>query len=177
MKKNLLGISLLLAIALTACAQQKKATTNATGSTTTQTKENNAISMDAGHITSLNMTRGGCFGKCPSYTVDLYSDGRVVYTSKMFTEYEGTYEKNVGADKVKALFKEFENNRADTCGKYDNMIPDLPPLNYDIQFEHKKVVIRNSNFGPKFLVNLSKKVDELAKVDKTWKKTADAVKQ
>lgn len=177
MKKNLLGISLLLAIALTACAQQKKATTKATGATTTTKATATNISTAAGHITSLSMTRGGCFGKCPSYTVDLYSDGRVVYTSKMFTEYEGTYEKNVGADKVNALFKEFEKNRADTCGKYDNMIPDLPPLNYDIKFEHKEVAIRHANFGPKFLVNLSKKVDELAKVDKTWKKTADAVKQ
>ena len=174
----------MIAIALTACAQQKKATTTTTN-TTKATKTNTnpttasvtSARSAAGKISTLRMSRGACFGKCPSYTVDLYSDGRVVYTSKMFTKYEGTYEKNMGADKVQALFREFENNRADTCGKYNSMIPDLPPLHYDIQFEQKKVEIRNANFGPKFLVKLSDKVDELAKVDDSWKKTAEPVKQ
>lgn len=177
MKKNLLSISFIIAIALSACAQQRKVATKATSDATTQTQDNNTTPMDAGHITSLKMTRGGCFGKCPSYTVDLFSDGRVVYTSKMFTQYEGTFEKNVGAGKVQSLFKEFESYHVDTCGKYDNMIPDLPPLSYDIQFEKKKVEIRNARFGPKFLEGLSKQVDELAKVDDSWKKTAEPVKQ
>ena len=184
MKKNLSSISLLLAIALTACAQQKKATTKTkttkttkiTKTTTEQTKIASAKST-AGKITTLRMTRGACFGKCPSYTVDLYPDGRIVYTSKMFTQYEGTFEKNMGADKVQKLLNEFEADRADTCGKYESMIPDLPALHYDIKFEKKKVEIRNANFGPKFLLELSKNVDELAKVDGSWKKTADAVKQ
>ncbi|RYE24117.1 MAG: hypothetical protein EOP51_08385 [Sphingobacteriales bacterium] len=180
MKRNLLSISLLIAIAFTACAQQKKATTKGTtntGSTQTTTEAKEAVPESAGKITTLKMTRGACFGKCPSYTIELHADGSAIYTSQMFTQYEGTFEKNVGAAKVQALFKEFEAKRTDTCGTYKSMIPDLPPLHYNIQFEKKQVEIRNATFGPKYLAELSKKVDDLTKVDGTWKKTAEAQKQ
>jgi hypothetical protein len=175
MKKQLSGITaLLFVIAISACAQTKSTTkTTATTTKTTKTK----VAKNAPAISYLAMNRTACFGKCPAYKVEVYSDGLVRYSSQMFTEYEGVYEKNVGAAKAQAVLSLYSKNRVDTCqGDYKNIIPDIPGLVYEFKYGKTTKKIYNAHFGPEFLQTNAGKVDEIAKVDNTWKKVADQKK-
>lgn len=174
--KKILGASLIIAIGLSACAQQKKATTTQKTKVTTVAKDVKPTSASqaskVGKISFISLYRSSCYGKCPVYTVEVSQNGNVKYISRMFTKYEGTFEKNVGADKVAGLFKKFEEYRVDTCqNNYKVMIADVPGVHYKMTINGKQMEIKNAHFGPQFLTALADEVDKLAEVDDTWKKT------
>lgn len=123
----------------------------------------------------IRMHRTACFGRCPQYDVTVYSTGLVEYHGLRFTEHDGTYQKNVGQAAATALINEFAAQRIDTCSAlYNKMIPDLPGLWYYYTLNGKKGEVGNAESGPMWLRAMGTKVDEIAKVDETWKKTADA---
>lgn len=161
MKKNIIAVLLLVtAIAFTACAQTRK-----TG------KKNGKQPA----ITYVSIERTGCFGRCPSYIVEVMPTGLVRYTGKMFAEYQGVYEKQMPVAQVNELYAEVAKYRVDTCkDMYDVMIPDLPGMHMDITYNSVRKHIQNAGFGPAFLKGLALQVDELAKVDNTWKRIGDA---
>ena len=158
----------------TACAQGKKAKkpngTSGDAATPIATKTSNKPGRD---ITSMTMRRTGCFGRCPSYIVELFSDGRARYVGEQFTNYLGTYEKNVGAAKVQAIFRQAQALRVDTCAEeYPMLISDLPGLIFTFTRPQGTQSIQNAHFGPRYFKSLAADVDSLAKVDGTWRKTA-----
>ena len=172
MKKNILGITALLVIVLTACAQQKKNTANNTtaGKTAVSTKQ-------AKQLNYVGMERTACFGRCPAYLIELYPDGLVRYTSRNFTEYEGIYEKNVGEAKTQEIITDFKNYRVDTCkDKYEAYVQDLPGIIYKFRYGNIEKRIGNAEFGPDFLKTMANKIDKIGLPDNTWKKVGD-VKQ
>lgn len=172
MKKNILGIAALLVIVLTACAQQKKNTNN------TSDGANTAISTkQAKQLNYVGMERTACFGRCPAYLIELYPDGLVRYTSRYFTEYEGIYEKNVGAAKTQEIITSLKNYKADTCkDKYEAYVQDLPGIIYTLKYGATEKKIRNAEFGPGFLKTVATQIDKIGLPDNTWKKTGE-VKQ
>lgn len=151
-----------LIILLAACAAQKK-TAKGTG-----TSNGNP------EITFLKMHRTPCFGRCPDYAVEIQKDGLARYSGYRFTDMQGVYEKNIGASKAEEIFASFEKYRVDTCqNEYRMMVSDLPGIIYTFQIGNNKKTINNANFGPRFLKDLAKEVDEAIKVDNSWKKVAD----
>ena len=166
MTKNFFSLSLLLVIVLTACAQSKKTSSKSASKTAPKTEY-------------VSMERTACFGKCPSYIVEVYKNGLVRYTSRHFTEYEGIYEKNVGTEKTAAVLKKFDEYRVDTCkDEYPQMIADLPGIIYHINYADKKEKsIYQAHFGPSFLKDLADKIDGISKVDDGWKKVEDKQRQ
>lgn len=165
MKKHLLGALAISVLVMTACAQSKKMKSQGTSSAS-------AVKTPAVHYVS--MERTACFGQCPTYKIEMFEDGRVVYEGRMFAKPQGTYEKNIGAEKVKAIFDKFEYYRADTCKKeYEMLISDLPGLTYEIKLDNETKQINNAHFGPGFLKELANKIDQNVKPDDSWKKTAD----
>lgn len=177
----LLGI-LCSSLFLTACAQNKKTVkTDGGSSAPPASSADNNTSAPAGKpgrdITAMTMRRSGCFGRCPIYQVQLFSDGRVRYIGERFTENLGTFEKNVGAANVQAILREAQAMRVDTCSaEYPMMIPDLPGLSYTFTRPQGVQSIANAGFGPRYLVAIAADVDSLVRVDKTWRKTAEAKK-
>ena len=153
MNKYISAITLLMAISFSAYAQ----------------KTSNVKS-----ISYLSMQRTACFGRCPTYMVEIYKNGLVRYTGRQFTEYTGVYERNLGSKKVAPLLKEFASYRVDTCKElYENNIPDLPGLIYNFKIDGKETKIYNAGFGPKYLDYLGMQVDKLVKPTKSWKKVRD----
>src|ERR1043165_1277973 len=165
MKKTILSICALLLIVLCACAQTKKTTKKKKTTTTAATA-----------ITAIEMSRGACFGKCPVYMLRIAADGNATYTGKQNTQYQGVYTKKLDAAKVVTLFKEYERYKVDTCSEKYKYMQDISALEYTIYYKNKEQNIKNANspFAPKFLNGLAKKMDDLAKVDNTWKRTGDA---
>lgn len=128
----------------------------------------------ANEIVSINMHRTVCYGRCPDYSIELSSDGTLVYTAIRFTEDSGIFKRSIGAKKAAEIIAQFKENRVDTCREmYENRIPDLPGLIYTIKYGGKTQKIFNANFGPFFLKELAEKMDEIGvkhKGDKGWKK-------
>ncbi len=124
-------------------------------------------------ISYISMHRSACFGRCPDYKIEIYSNGLAKYSGYYFVKDSGVYEKNVGTATISKLFKEFESYRVDTCQKnYDQKIADFPGLYYVITYKGKTLEINNANFGPHFLMDLASILDAAIKVDNSWKKTA-----
>lgn len=79
------------------------------------------------------MHRTACFGKCPTYSLDINKNGSVTYTSVRFTKFEGIYTKKFPIDKVKNIFLQINLLKLDTCkNEYEQMIADLPGLNLSL---------------------------------------------
>lgn len=170
MKKNVLAIGALFIVVLTACAQQKKTSSSTTTQATISNKQ-------AKQLNYIGMERTACFGRCPAYLIELYPDGLVRYTSRHFTEYEGIFEKNIGAEKTQAIITEFKNYKVDTCrDMYDAYIQDLPGITYTLKFGTIEKRILHAEFGPGFLKTMADKIDKIGLPDKSWKKTGE-VKQ
>lgn len=168
MKKNLLSFIALSVLIFSACAQQKK--TTASKVMVKQAKES--------QIQQIVMERTPCFGTCPSYGLEVNKDGKVVFTSRAFTEYEGVYEKKFSTEKVATIFKKFSANQVDTCSEeYNSLIADVPGVFYTIKYADKEQRINNAHFGPEFLNDLANELDANFKVDDTWTKTAEVEKQ
>ena len=170
MCKNFLAVLLVFCCLFGACAQSKK-TTKSSGANA-PTKTSSAKSLRG--LTSVTMRRGACFGRCPEYSLTIQSDGLVKYVSKRNAQPEGSFEKNIGADKARKLLQQFMDNRADTCAdRYQPIIADLPGLDYKLMINGKEKPIYNANFGPSYLSSLSLEMDAIGKVDSSWKKVAE----
>lgn len=131
-------------------------------------------SRPSGPITYIQMSRTGCYGTCPVYSTEIQASGMARYSGLQFTDMEGVFEKQLPVDQVDALFQQFKAYGVDSCQElYPSLIQDLPGLHFDIVYASQDTQrIRNAHFGPPFLKELGKKVDELAKPDFSWKKIA-----
>lgn len=166
MIKKLLSLGIISILLLTvSCAQQKKTVKNNPKVTTTTTSI----------ISSVSMERTACFGRCPSYKTEIFSDGTVKYTSRNFTTYEGIYTSTIDQKDVAKLFAEFEANKVDTCsGEYQSMVADAPGIIYHIKRGDKDQEIMNAEVGPSFLRDLADRIDKLATPDDSWKKLSES---
>ena len=150
MRKNICGIAIFFIIAFAACAQQKPVVQGSSAATAQKGEGYSYISM----------RRTPCFGKCPTYEIELYKGGLVKYTGLSETKYTGTYEKNMKPEVVDEIFAAFEQHRVDTCSEeYPMLIPDLPGIRYKLVFNGTEKEIRNAQFGPEFLQSLTTKID------------------
>ena len=170
MRKNILFLCAVATLAFSACAQTKK--TSRTGKLTKTAASIAKYSM-------LTMTRTPCYGKCPVFDISITSDGMLTYEGKRFTETLGTYTKQATDKKqVATLFQSLVKYQVDTCSeKYEKQISDLPSTNFIFVVNGKEQKVTNAIFGPKFFHDIVEQVNELAKVDDTWKKIADPLPQ
>lgn len=51
----------------------------------------------------LSYSQGSCFGECPVFTIDVFSDGRMLLTGKAFTSKKGIYEKYLKGEELKEV--------------------------------------------------------------------------
>lgn len=114
----------------------------------------------ANEITSVLMRRTGCFGHCPTYTIDINKDGMAIYNAERFNTDSGVFRKKIGVAKAAEILNEVNKYRPDTCREmYENMIPDLPNLNYEIVYKNKTKKIYSAIYGPDFLSILARKIE------------------
>lgn len=176
MIKRLFSLAIISTVLLSAsCAQQKKTTNNkATAKSTATTSSSDATTKE---ITSVTMERTACFGRCPAYKTEIYSDGTVKYTSRSFTTYEGVYTSTIDKNEVSKLFADMKNYQIDTCsGEYQSLIADVPGIIFHIMRGKEDQEIMNAHFGPDYLKGLAKRIDNLATPNDSWKKVGDIKK-
>lgn len=170
MKKFGIGFLAILLLIITACAIPKKAGK--------KNKKNTSA------ISYLKMHRTSCFGRCPTYFIEIYENGTIRFTGLRFVQDTGIYEKNITVSKAQIFLKEAEKYQVDTLkDSYELMIADLPSINYQFNIKGKTKQVRNAQYGPNFLKTMAKTIDELIGdfneypvLDKTWKQVSKTTK-
>jgi hypothetical protein len=124
-------------------------------------------------IESINIHRTPCYGRCPTYIINIEKNGLVTYNAIMFNEDSGIFKKNIGAKNAIEILSQVTIKRLDTCrDEYPMIATDLPGLIVTIKWPTKTKTIHNANHGPYVLKNLVERIDAVVgkKVDGTWKK-------
>lgn len=123
------------------------------------------------NMKSALMGRSACFGKCPSYTIEVFETGILRYTGKSFVTKEGVYEKNIGANKAISFLKEFNTIRPDTLHYlYQTKVADLPGFYFFISYPDSVKRVINADAGPEMLRDWAQKFDQLSPLDDSWTK-------
>src|ERR1035441_2999498 len=65
-------------------------------------------------IIAVSMRRTGCYGRCPSYIIELTQSGMVKYTAIRFTTDSGIFRKNIGLIRTTEILDQVINTRVDT---------------------------------------------------------------
>ena len=106
----------------------------------------------------ITLQRTACFGTCPIYKIEIYSDGSGTYTGTRFVENIGITKFNLSETNLNLILSQAEaigfSNMKD---KYSEPISDLPTT--FIQIKNKK--IKDYVGAPKTLKNLEKLIDQL----------------
>jgi hypothetical protein len=128
-------------------------------------------------ITAIKLFRTGCFGHCPTYSIEIDKNGTAIYNAVRFNKDSGSFIKKIGVAKAMEVINEANKYRVDTCKEaYPNMIPDLPGINFTVKFAGKTKNIINAKYGPAFLSDLAGLIEEagLKTNDEGWKRITDA---
>ncbi len=120
--------------------------------------------------TILAFKQTSCFGKCPSFSVELLSDGRMFYNGKANVEKIGLYETTVNNSFIYTVFQEAEKidffNLNDKYPSDGRDIPDLPKTITFLKNGKKELRITNSFDAPLSLQHFEKYL--LEKIDKLY---------
>ncbi|MEM9847171.1 MAG: DUF6438 domain-containing protein [Bacteroidota bacterium] len=74
----------------------------------------------------VEMSKGGCYGRCPIYELTIYDNGVMTYDGKRFTEKEGLYIKKMSDSDLKALKTMLKDaNLRQFRDAYKARLPDL----------------------------------------------------
>ncbi len=110
-----------------------------------------------------------CFGNCPVFTVQLFSNGRIIYDGKFHVEKKGLFESNVNDSFIYTIFQEAEKigffEMSKTYPEDGTVIADLPKTVTYLKKGEKEHKVINSFAAPKDLLNfeqyLNEKIDSL----------------
>ncbi len=97
----------------------------------------------------ISLRRTPCFGKCPVYQIQVYSDGSLRYEGVQFTERLGTYFGKLAPERIQAVFDLAEKigfqQLAEEYPSGDIRIMDLPSAIVFLRYGslEKQVVNRN----------------------------------
>ncbi len=130
-------------------------------------------------IVSVTVQRTACYGKCPEYTIQIDANGYATYTGTRNMKMLGTYKKKIGTTKTMAIINQLIAYKVDTCRKiYDNRIPDLPGIQYFIQYKDSVQKIYSAEWGPQYLKDVATDMDNLGRnPNKTWTKVKKPMKK
>ena len=106
----------------------------------------------------ISLQRTACFGTCPIYKIEIFSDGSGIYTGTRFVENIGVTKFSLSETQLNLIL-----TKAEAIGftsmkeEYSEPISDLPTT--FIQIKDKK--IRDYTGAPKTLKNLESLIDQL----------------
>ena len=115
----------------------------------------------------ITIEREVCFGDCPAYSAQIYSDGTVVYVGKHNVKVIGERRFKISWERIQALIKEFQQiNYFSLKDKYQvdengMSVTDQPTTTTSICLEGKKKRVVNYYCAPKQLEQLEDKIDRL----------------
>lgn len=124
----------------------------------------------------ITLERTVCFGKCPSYILTIFGDGKAIYKGRKFVDMIGASEKKLPLSAIDSLIAAFE--KADFFNlqnEYTAGVTDLPTTIVSIKWNGKEKKVVDYYKAPASLRELEKKIDEIAGTNSTegWRKISD----
>jgi hypothetical protein len=103
------------------------------------------------------MSQGACFGRCPVYSLTLYSDSTLQLEGKQFMNYIGFFKRKLDNDQYSTLITKYKNLNIDSLKtEYDAGIADYPSQFIYFFSPDGRVMKKVRNSG-----NAPQKLDEL----------------
>lgn len=119
-------------------------------------------------ITSIKIERTPCYGKCPTYSIELLSDGKMIYNGKSNVKKLGLFDAKISKSKATNFMKQYEKNNFNTLKpKYTVLVTDLPSLNIEVVVGGKRKIIQQADAGPAFLRQIGADMDLLSE-EQNW---------
>ena len=116
-----------------------------------------------------SMSKTRCYGKCPVYTIDIYSNGHVIYEGKSNVDKIGKFEKNITQKELSDLKKAFLDSKFfDFEDEYVSNATDLPTTYILFRNNGKEKKIKDYHKAPKELKALEKLLDDIANSTTDW---------
>lgn len=122
-------------------------------------------------INEIILERTPCFGKCATYKIRLFRDGRVYYTGIKNAVRLGVYSSKIPPKTLSSIFRKIDQVKwADMQNRYKSKARDLSHLNLSVYGKAQlfKEILEAEN-GPIELQNIGKQLDAATKNLK-WKK-------
>ncbi len=126
------------------------------------------------------LSRSGCFGSCPIYSVEIHGDGTVLYVGTGFVAITGSHRASISSDAVSKIIEAFR--AADYFSLDDKYIwgaTDLPTYTTSISIDGKtKQVVdyAGEKVGmPRVVSELETTIDRLSGVERWTKGNAETV--
>jgi hypothetical protein len=116
----------------------------------------------------ITIKRQACFGSCPIYSAEIYSDGTVVYHGEDFVKVRGEQRHTITMDRLAELVKAFQRaNYFSLKDRYEvdekgHSMTDLPRTTTSISLNGKTKKVIDYYCPPKELVALEDLIDKLA---------------
>jgi Domain of unknown function (DUF6438) len=138
------------------------------------------VPQDVPADTVITLMRTDCYGGCPTYTLTINADGKVIYQGGHDVKQKGKVESSITREKLKELIAAFkEINYFDLQGRYNSKSEACPSFSFDAPSvitsltlnEKKKTINHNTGCsGSKELAQLTwleRKIDEAVNA-KQW---------
>jgi Domain of unknown function (DUF6438) len=158
---TLLGaLAILSALTFTACPPVKP------GGGSTDTTHVDSLPPAPSHdygSAIINLERTVCFGKCPSYTLQIEGNGKVSYNGRDFVAVKGLQTSQISPDAVKALVDEFL--KLDFFSLPDSMVQevtDVPDVTIGLTLDGKRKSIFDRMGSTPEIQALENRVDQVA---------------
>jgi len=126
----------------------------------------------------IKLTRTGCYGVCPAYSVELHGDGQVLFEGEGNVLIVGHHRGHISKDALTGLFAAFRDaDYFSAKDEYVSMSTDLPTFTTSIEFDgHKKAVKNYEGYSvgiPDPVARLERKIDQAVGTDKWTKGTPE----
>jgi hypothetical protein len=89
---------------------------------------------------TITLSRTGCFGACPAYSVDILGNGSVVYDGKAYVAVKGVHNATISHESLAELVDAFR--KADFFSLHDEYVwgaTDLPTYEISIEIEGRSL--------------------------------------
>ncbi|MEP6911612.1 MAG: DUF6438 domain-containing protein [bacterium] len=143
--------------------------------------------------TVITLTRTGCFGYCPSYTLTISADGSVTFEGRDYVKTKGTFKSRISRKQLQQLISEFKNaNYFSLKNKYESeedgcstVWTDYPSATTSIRINGKSKSILHyygchkdpgNAMYPKGLTELESKIDQIVGTERWIGQTQNPTK-
>jgi len=116
-----------------------------------------------------SIERTPCYGRCPTYSINIYKSGYVIYEGIRFVDRLGTYSTQISEREIQSIInKANEIGYFDLNDLYDSPVTDLPSTITYLSVNGQKKTIKDRVRGPEKLREYEKYFDGVFE-DMEWK--------
>jgi len=112
----------------------------------------------------VELSRSGCYGTCPIYTVRISANGDVSWNSRMYVDAIGERRATIKAEDARVLLEQFRADRFwSLCGSYTQNITDSSTIETHVEIGGQSKTVSNyANSAPAWVAELEDAIDDAA---------------